>query len=208
MENLRTRVATLAAAARRLNSAGGPLAARAPFSLAFLTDAKRGPDAALVARALPAGAALILRDYGDPRRLARARALASICAARGVLFFVGADSALAIEVGGAGVHLRSDQLRTPPQTARELFVTAACHDADELALAGAAGADAVFLSPAFPTASHPNANTLGADEFKRLARLGALPTLALGGVNEINSPSLAGPNIAGFGAIGAFNTRR
>ncbi len=45
MESLRTRATTLAAAARRLNSAGGPLAARAPFSLAFLTDAARGPDA-------------------------------------------------------------------------------------------------------------------------------------------------------------------
>ena len=203
-ESLRTRAAKLAAAARLLKSAGGPLAAKAPFSLAFLTDAARGPAAALVARALPAGSALILRDYGDPRRAARARALATICAARGVLFFVGVNAELARAVGAAGVHLRSDQLRASPQIAREFFITAACHDADELTLARAAGADAAFLSPAFPTASHPNAKTLGADELKRLAARASLPVLALGGVNETNAMRLAGDNVAGFGAIGAF----
>ncbi len=204
-ESLRTRAAKLAAAARRLKSAGGARAAQAPFSLAFMTDAGRGPDAILAARALPAGAALILRDYGDPRRLAKARALAAICAARGVIFLVGGDPALASASGAGGVHLRSDQLRAPPAMARGLIVTAACHAEHELACAAAIGAAAAFLSPVFETRSHPDAAPLGPEEFKRLANLAQLPVLALGGVDETNAMRLAGANVAGFGAIGAFN---
>lgn len=204
---MQARAATLAAAARRLNSEGGEKAARAPFFLAFLTD-PRGPDPLLVASVLPRGTALVFRDYDSAGRAARARALSTLCAGRGVLFLVGAEAGLAADVGAAGVHLRSDQLRTPPATARGLVVTAACHDAGDLALAASVGADAAFLSPVFETQSHPGAKTLGADEFKRLAEAAALPVLALGGVDETGAALLAGANVAGFGAIGAFAPRR
>ncbi|MGE0409782.1 MAG: thiamine phosphate synthase [Amphiplicatus sp.] len=201
-EGLRRRASRLASAARRLKSAAG---AAAPFHLAFATDRRRGPDAMLVARALPAGAALIFRDYDDPNRAARARALKTICAARGVLFLVGGDAALAGEIG-AGLHLRSDQLRAPP--ARPALLTASCHSAEDLARAAALGADAAILGAAFPTASHPGAEALGAPGFKALAAKAGLPVLAIGGVDEMNAWRLAGPNVAGFVAIGAFEKRR
>lgn len=186
---------------------GGPRAARAPFALAFLSDAARGPDPMLIARALPKGAALVLRDYDDPRRAARARGLASVCAARGALLLVGGDAALAAEVGAAGVHLRSDQLARAPARAG-LLLSASCHDAEELERAATVGADVAFLGPVFPTLSHPDADGLGAARFRALAADAALPVLALGGVDETNAPRLAGPNVAGFGAIGAFGAKR
>ncbi|SNT67992.1 thiamine-phosphate pyrophosphorylase [Amphiplicatus metriothermophilus] len=205
-EGLRTQAATLAAAARALNMKGGPAAARAPFALAFLSDAARGPDPMLVARALPGGAALVLRDYNEPRRAARARALASVCAARGSLLLVGGDAALAAAVGAAGVHLRSDQLAHAPARAG-LLLTASCHSAEELERAAAIGADLAFLGPVFPTRSHPGAEGLGAGRFRALAEAAPLPVLALGGVDETNARLLAGPNVAGFGAIGAFTVK-
>lgn len=197
---MQARAATLAAAARRLQDAGGT---RAPFALVFLTDGQRGPDAMDVAQALPQGAALIYRDYDEPRRAAKARALAGVCEAGGVLFLVGGDAALAREAGAAGVHLRSDQLTAQPDAAG-LLVTASCHGADDLARAAAIGADAAFLSPVFATQSHPDAAPLGPEEFLRLARTAALPVFALGGVDDMNAFRLAGRNVAGFGAIGAF----
>jgi len=161
---------------------------------------------------LPAGAAVVFRDYDDPRRAAAARRYAAICAARGVLFIVAGDARLALACGADGVHLPSAMLARPmPVSAarahapgRRLIVTASCHDERELRLARAHGADIAFLSPAFATASHPGTDHLGPARFRRIAAASRLPVLALGGVDEANALSLAGSMVAGFGAIGAF----
>ncbi|HXI88326.1 MAG TPA: thiamine phosphate synthase [Parvularculaceae bacterium] len=198
-EAVSKRAATLAAAARRLNSAAG---VSAPFFLAFLTDRARIRDPIPIAAALPAGAALVLRDYDMSERGVLARALRRVCADRGVLFLVGGDEALAREIRADGVHLRSDQLAV--ERPGFPIVSASCHSANELERAATLGADLVFLAPAFATASHPGASTLGTTAFKALAENAPLPVLALGGVNERNALALAGPNVAGFAAIGAF----
>ena len=167
-----------------------------------MTDRKRGPDAMLVAAALPAGAAIIIRDYDDPARAEKARALSGLCAARGVVLLVGGDGELAREIGADGVHLRSDQLTGERPAAR--LVSASCHGAEELERAARLGADIALLGPAFPTASHPGAPSLGPMAFRALAAAAGLPVLALGGVDETNADELAGPNVTGFAAIGAF----
>lgn len=206
MDGLRQRAAKLAAAAARLKSAGGPRATAAPFHLAFLTDAARGMDPLLIARTLPAGAALVFRDYADPRRAAKARALRHVCARRGALFFLAGDPTLASDVEADGVHLRADQLaRFTP--APRCLVSAACHTVADLNAAAALGADIAFLGPVFPTQSHPGAPTLGPASFCAMAAGAALPVLALGGVDETNTTLLQGRNVAGFGAIGAFAAR-
>lgn len=196
------RAGKLAAAARRLKQRSG---VAAPFSLAFMSDFARVPNPEPIARALPRGAAFILRDYNAPRREALARRLQSICARRGVLLIVGADPALALEIGAAGVHLPS----WAPMTDRpnRIILTAACHSAEDLERAAAAGADLALLGPAFPTASHPGAPALGAERFKETAAPARLPVLALGGVDDTNADALAGANVAGFAAIGAFMIR-
>lgn len=204
MEGFRTRAAKLAAAARALNLVSGRAA---PFHLAFVTD-EAGPDPLLVARALPEGAAVILRHYGDPRRAARARLLRAVTQARGIVLLVGGDAALAAAVDADGVHWRSDQLAAARNWPRGLrLVSAACHDARELARAGALGADIALVSPAFATESHPGDACLGAENFKALAALSPVPVLALGGINENNAARLAGPNVAGIAAIRAFQSR-
>ena len=166
-------------------------------------------------RAAPAGTAVIFRDYDAPARARRARTLAALAQARGLIFLIGVGSAgdvdLARAIGANGVHLPSRLLQNgPPWTRRAVaggVVTAACHGAHELRLAAELGADAAFLSPVFPTASHPGARSLGADSFRALAAASPLPVLALGGVDETNARALAGPGVAGFGAIGGFATR-
>jgi thiamine-phosphate pyrophosphorylase len=200
-EGLRLRAAKLAAAAAALKRASG---VEPPFALAFLTDRGRIPEPEFVLGALPAGTAVVYRDYDDPRRPVLAERYAAICRRRGLMFLVGADQALASAVGAAGAHVPSRALVGQARTRTRIgIVTAACHDADELALAAEGGADLVFLSPVFVTASHPAA-PLGAAGFKALAAASAVPTLALGGVDAANALDLVGPNVAGFGAIGAF----
>lgn len=205
-EGLRTRAAKLAAAAHALKRQSGGVA---PFSLAFATDAARARDPELIARALPPGAAIILRDYAASGRSALARRLAVITKARGVLFLVGADAALARSVGADGVHLPSwvNPSDALIMCANAPIITCACHNRDDLTRAAKLGANAAFVSPVFETASHPGLAGLGAAGFRRLAATARLPVLALGGVDERNAVSLAGRNVSGFASIGAFLAR-
>lgn len=178
----------------------------APFSLAFLTDRRRLPNPEPVMRALPAGAAVIYRDYDDPRRTAIGRRYRAICAARNILFLVAGDAALARLVGADGLHLPARAMRrgAGPGVTRVGLLTIACHDAAELACAGEIGADLALLSPVFATQSHPGADYLGAAAFRELAAASPLPVLALGGVDGKNARLVAGKNVAGIAAIGAF----
>lgn len=203
-EGYRTRAAKLSAAARRLNAGAGP-GADAPFSLAFLTGGARGPDPVMVARALPAGAAVILRDYASPRRAALARRLRSVTARREVLLVIGGDARLAEAVGADGLHLRACQLGAPPYYAG--LVTAACHDEGELALAARADATLALLSPVYPTRTHPGAPALGPERFRAMAATAPIPVLALGGVDEHSARRLGGRQVAGLAAISAFAPR-
>lgn len=194
------RAAKLAAAAAALKRQSG---VEPPFSLAFMTDAARAPHPLLVARTLPKGAAVILRDYMMRGRAGLAVQLKSVCSARGVKLIIGADVELAQKIDADGVHLPrwfSPSMPIPDN----MIVTASAHDADELRRAKEMGADLAFLSPALPTGSHPGAESLGAAAFKRLAAASPLPVLALGGVNETNARLIAGPNVAGLAAISAF----
>lgn len=200
-QSLRMRAAKLAAAAGRLKRQSGII--DGAFFLAFLSDLARIRDPEAVAGVLPPGAAFILRDYNAPDREALAKRLKSVCAARGVLFLVGADSALASAVGADGVHWPS-WVKTWERLPDQSVVSASCHNAAELDAAASKGADIAFLSPVFPSPSHSGAGALGVENFNRMAAKSAIPILALGGVNEDNAGLLAGPNVAGLGAIGAF----
>ncbi|PQA88813.1 thiamine phosphate synthase [Hyphococcus luteus] len=204
-QGLRLRAAKLAAAAAALKRQSGPHLkfGEPPFSLAFLTDAHRAPHPLLVARVLPRESAVILRDYTMRGRAGLAAQLKSVCSARGVKLIVGADMALAKRIGADGVHLPRWFSPAGPLPGA-MIVTASAHDAQELKRAKELGADLALLSPAFPTGSHPDSESLGAAALKRLAAASPVPVLALGGVDETNAPMLAGPNVAGLAAIGAF----
>lgn len=197
---VRARIASLNTAAQQLNSIGG---LSTPFSLAFLTDGTRIPNPEATLRLLPKGTAVVLRDYQLPRRETLARRLQSICHAGGLKLIIGGDVALARLIKADGVHLPS--WFTPAKTQlADLIVTAACHSAQDLHRASQFGADIAFLSPVFPTDSHPGAAHLGPSHFQKTAAASPIAVFGLGGIDASNAAKIAGPNVAGFGAIGAF----
>jgi thiamine-phosphate pyrophosphorylase len=61
---------------------------------------------------------------------------------------------------------------------------ATVHSLRELAIAHRTGADALLVSPVFPTASHPGAQTLGAVGLKLLSARARVPVIALGGMTR------------------------
>jgi len=82
-----------------------------------------------------------------------------------------------------GVHLNSVALAEMKSKPDNMLVAASCHHAQDLAKAEALQLDFVLLSPVLPTASHPDALTLGWASFAKLKHDYPLPVYALGGLN-------------------------
>ncbi len=150
---------------------------------------------------------MILRDYDHPDRTKLAEALATIAAENGLTFLVGLDPLMASQVGAAGVHLPETALKRAVGIKRnypDFLVTAAAHNLQALGAAAQIGADAAFLSPIFPTKSHPGAKTLGPVRASRMAQQAAIPVFALGGIDDRTLQRLKGSAFAGIGAIGGL----
>ena len=185
------------AAARR---SGAPVS-RMP-SLWLFTDASRLPDPRPAVARLPRGqAGVVFRHDSHPTRAALGRDVARLCRQRRLVLVVAGDSRLAAR-SRAGTHLRGGRwpdARRPPG-----FVTSSAHGAADLRRAWRAGADLVFLSPAFPTASHPGAPALGVSRWAALARRALTPVAALGGIDGASIRRLPRAVCRAAGAIGAL----
>jgi thiamine-phosphate pyrophosphorylase len=81
--------------------------------------------------------------------------------------------------------------------------SASAHDLRELKTAERSGARLVFLSPAFPTRSHPGARALGPVRFGLIASRSRIPVIALGGVDGRKARRL--PHIYGWAGIDALS---
>jgi len=186
---------------------GGPTAVLPPLIL--MTDSRRLPDPLAAVQRLARGSALILRHYDAPDRTELAKVLARACRRRGIRLLIAGDWRLAAAAGADGVHLPEGLARKGPGAwaaglSRKpgFLVTAAAHSPLAIRRAARAGADAVLLSPVFPTASHPGAPSLGALRFAAWCRRSPLPVYALGGVNARTAGRLAGSRLAGIAGIG------
>lgn len=174
----------------------------------LFTDSVRLPDPLEAAARLPRGlAGVVFRHDGIPGRAALGRKLAGICRARRLALVVAGDARLAAALG-AGVHLRGgrwpDAVRPSAMKVGRGLVTSSAHDTVGLRRAARAGADLVFLSPIFTTASHPGATALGTVRWSLLARRAGLAVAALGGVDGRGACRLPRRLCVGVGAIGAL----
>ena len=84
----------------------------------------------------------------------------------------------------------------------------AAHDAREAMAARRGRADMVFVSPLFPTRSHPGAASLGRARFAALARQADGPVMALGGVKPLHQRMLRGIGAHGWAAIDGLVSER
>lgn len=146
--------------------------------------------------ALPPRSAFVFRHYhlelAD--RSARFQELAQLAHNCGQLAIFARDSELAVRLGADGVYGHPDAIAG----AQNKLKLAAVHDGDEMQRAIAVGADGIFLSPVFPTASHPGAPALGEQGFSVLSQQSPLPVIALGGMNRQRAAEMVWPR---WGAI-------
>lgn len=168
--------------------------------LILLTDDARLPGAAAAAQALPQGSLVIVRSRDARRRAALALQLRTIAWARGLILLVADDPDLARAIGANGIHLPQARAREAAHwRARHpsWLITVAAHSLG--AVLTASQADAVLLSPVFPTESHKGARALSAARGRLIARAVPVPVFALGGVTAANAAQLSG-----FGGIAAI----
>ncbi len=170
----------------------------------FVTDPQRTPEPERIAERLPAGAAIIFRAFGAADAAERGHALKAIARRRGLLLLVGADAGLARRIGADGVHLpeRSAHRAGAIKRARPgWLVTAAAHGLPAARRAFLAGADAVLLSPVFPSRSPSAKGALGPLRFAAMARAAGGPVYALGGVDGATARRLAASAAIGVAAV-------
>jgi thiamine-phosphate pyrophosphorylase len=151
---------------------------------------------AAVRAALEGGAAAVQyrhKTASDERKREQARALARLHAARGALFIVNDDPALAAAVGADGVHVGADDVSLI--AAREIvgpdrIVGVSCYDdfarAEE---AVQAGADYVAFGSFHPSSTKPAARRADVGLLLR-ARSLSVPVVAIGGIDAGNARAL------------------
>jgi thiamine-phosphate pyrophosphorylase len=153
----------------------------------MMTDERQGERLLGAVARLPEGAGIVFRHYGLPEVARRDLFERVLEAAPGPVLLAGpAEQARAWGADGSHGRGPGEGLRSAP-----------VHDFAEIRAAERAGAHLLFLSPVYPTASHPCGGTLGLAKFAWLARRTALPVIALGGMNPAR-----GRRLASFGAYG------
>jgi thiamine-phosphate pyrophosphorylase len=176
-------------------SAGMPLrqtcpepGGRALPKLWLLSDERNDAQLEDALRRLPRGSGFVFRHYHLPADARRERfdALADVCRAQGHLLVLSGDAATTQAWGGDGFYGAPGA----SEQRADLLHLATAHDAHEIELANRAGADAVFLSPVFPTRSHPDGPCLGKDDFLLLAARAEIPVIALGGMTAERAAEL------------------
>lgn len=154
----------------------------------LISDARN--DAALDAalREMPRGSGFIYRHYhlqGGERR-ARFEQLARLARSRGHMVALAGSRAQARRWGADKAYGPDGHL-APVHNLREI--------------GRASRAEALLLSPVFPTRSHSGAKALGPLRFRLLAARTPVPVIALGGLNRRSATRLKWPRWAGIDAF-------
>lgn len=161
----------------------------------LMTDERQGDGLWDALDRLPAGAGIVFRHYSlpvkDRRRLFEL--VRAIARRRRLVLLLAGSPRLAAAWGADGSHGRY-----PEATSRPV------HRRSEIRAAGRAGAQLIFVSPAFPTRSHPGKRSLGPVRFALMVRNALTPVIALGGMDALRWRRVA-RSAHGWAAIDAWS---
>ena len=157
----------------------------------LLSDARNDGALEAALAELPRGSGFVFRHYHltAEARAERFRVLAATARRAGHVVVLSGEASLAREWGADGIYGDAGHIAG----ADGLLRLGTAHNGEELTRAGEAGADAVFLSPVFPTRSHSDATTLGIHGFHVLAQQSPVPVIALGGMTKERAQELSWP---------------
>ncbi|WP_439567216.1 thiamine phosphate synthase [Sphingopyxis sp.] len=179
----------------------------------LFSDERLAVGVVQLAALLPPGSGVVLRhdSLAPGARWRLLRRLMRVARARQLTVLIAGTPDIARCWGADGVHLRQHDARRAAQAHRlGLLVTMPVHGAREARSARRAKAEAVFISPLYPTRSHSGAKALGSAEWFRLGRLAAGQPIALGGMTLTRARALnrqASSQNPGWAAIDAWEQR-
>jgi thiamine-phosphate pyrophosphorylase len=146
----------------------------------LMTDERFGDELLRAIRRLPSASGVIFRHYhlDEAARRRLFRQVRKICGQRGQMLFLAGPEWQALRWRADGFHSRTALLKS------SLPRSAPVHNRAELREATRNHADLVFISPIFPTDSHPDGRVLGRLGFNVLAKQArSAEVVALGGMN-------------------------
>jgi thiamine-phosphate pyrophosphorylase len=173
------------------------MVARQPLPrLWLMTDERMGDRLPRALHRLPRGAGIVFRHYAtfSADRRALFAEIRRIARRRGLILLLAGTAREATRWGADGVHNAVG--RAPARMIR----TAAAHDRRQIVRAVRDRADLVFLSPVFPTRSHPGEPALGRYRFRAIAQASPVPIVALGGMDARRARTIRAYGWAGIDA--------
>ena len=107
-----------------------------------------------------------------------------------------------------GIHLTAQALHTQDIAALKQqcpgYLSASCHQYDDIVRANQQQIDFITLSPVNPTASHPQQQSMGWGGFKALCSSAQMPVYALGGMNFEDRATAKSAGAQGIACIRAI----
>ena len=141
------------------------------------------------------------------RYLSFAQAALEICAAYQARCLLNMPAEWLADIAASDLHLTSKRLSDMQQRPNNLsgWLSASCHNPEELKRAESLGVDFAFVSPVNASISHPDAAPLGWRRFADITSVANIPVYALGGLTlddtqqAIQSGAQGVAGIRGFG---------
>jgi thiamine-phosphate pyrophosphorylase len=142
---------------------------------------------------------IVFRHYATPTevRATLAGRIADICHRRSLTLAIAGDVDLARALGADLVH-------NPPESTHGLPFSRAVHSLEQAQAARGEGAALVFVSPVYPTRSHPGRKPLYRPLAVRIAKAAGAPAIALGGMNALKSARMEREGFHGWAGIDAW----
>lgn len=135
---------------------------------------------------------------------AEAEVLLPLCRAHGVPLIINDSVEVALACGADGVHLGQEDLdlaRARALLGEERIIGVSAHSVEEALAAQAGGADYLGVGAIFGSTTKGDAVNTGLDTLADICRAVEIPVVAIGGVNAVNIPRLAGSGAAGAAII-------
>jgi thiamine monophosphate synthase len=168
----------------------------------LMTDERMGERLWEAIDRLPMGrAGIVFRHYRAPNRAPLAERIAEICERRSLTLAVAENVELART-------LRADLVHNPAEPPPDMPFSRSVHSLEEAQTAKTEGASLVFVSPVYPTRSHPGRNSLDRPLALRIAKAAGVPAIALGGMNSLKFARLEREGFYGWAGIDAWLTSR
>ena len=166
------------------------------------------PD--VVRAALDGGATFVqLREKNleDTTFLEEAKELKTLCREYHVPFVINDNVQIALEMDADGVHVGQSDMEAG--NVRELLgedkiIGVSVGTVQEALRAEARGADYLGVGAVFPTGSKDDAKPVTHEMLRAITEAVHIPVVAIGGITEENTPSLAGSGIDGIAVISAI----